>query len=326
MRLSKQNPVACGGSIKCVFSVDVEDWFHILDVASTPDITAWDGLPSRVERNFLGLLEIFEQRGARVTCFFLGWVAERFPHLVKEAASRGHEIASHGYAHRLVYQMSPKAFYQDAVRAKKTLEDVAGQAVWGYRAAGFSLTHGTEWFFDKLIEADYVYDSSVFPAQHGHGGLEKGNRKPYWIERVSGRLAEFPVTVAEVFGRPFCFFGGGYLRLFPYNVIRTMTRRVLGEPRPVIFYVHPREIDPDHPRLSMNWRRRFKSYVNLKSTKPKIERLLDEFEITSFERFIRGETAAGKATRAEVMSGLLRTVPTSHMDPGVGLPEGLRQV
>jgi polysaccharide deacetylase family protein (PEP-CTERM system associated) len=326
MRLSKQNPVACGGSIKCVFSVDVEDWFHILDVASTPDITAWDGLPSRVERNFLGLLEIFEQRGARVTCFFLGWVAERFPHLVKEAASRGHEIASHGYAHRLVYQMSPEAFYQDAVRAKKTLEDVAGQAVWGYRAAGFSLTHGTEWFFDKLIEADYVYDSSVFPAQHGHGGLEKGNRKPYWIERVSGRLAEFPVTVAEVFGRPFCFFGGGYLRLFPYNVIRTMTRRVLGEPRPVIFYVHPREIDPDHPRLSMNWRRRFKSYVNLKSTKPKIERLLDEFEITSFERFIRGETAAGKATRAEVMSGLLRTVPTSHMDPGVGLPEGLRQV
>jgi hypothetical protein len=107
-----------------------------------------------------------------------------------------------------------------------------------------------------------------------------------------------------------------------------MTRRVLGEPepRPVIFYVHPREIDPDHPRLSMNWRRRFKTYVNLKSTKPKIERLLDEFEITSFERLIRGETAAGKATRAEVMSGLLRTVPTSHMDPGVGLPEGLRQV
>jgi polysaccharide deacetylase family protein (PEP-CTERM system associated) len=312
--------------MKCVFSVDVEDWFHILDLPFTPDITAWDSLPSRVERNFLRLLEIFEQRGVHVTCFFLGWVGERFPHLVKEAARRGHEIASHGYAHRLVYQMSPEAFYRDAVRAKRILEDVAGQAVWGYRAAGFSLTHGTEWFFDKLIEAEYVYDSSVFPARRGHGAMEDGNRTPYWVERVSGRLAEFPVSVAEVLGKPFCFFGGGYLRLFPYLVIRTMTRRVLGEPRPVIFYVHPREIDPDHPRLSMNWKRRFKSYVNLKSTKPKIERLLDEFQITSFERFIRGETAAGRATRAEVMSGLLRMVPASSMDPAVGSPAGLRQV
>jgi polysaccharide deacetylase family protein (PEP-CTERM system associated) len=312
--------------MKCIFSVDVEDWFHILDLPFTPDITAWDGLPSRVERNFLRLLEIFEQRGVRVTCFFLGWVGERFPHLVKEAARRGHEIGSHGYAHELVYQMTPDAFYQDAVRAKRILEDVAGQAVWGYRAAGFSLTHGTDWFFDKLIEAEYVYDSSVFPARRGHGGMEKGNRRPYWIERGSGRLAEFPVSVAEVLGKSFCFFGGGYLRLFPYLVIRTMTRRVLREPRSVIFYVHPREIDPDHPRLSMNWKRRFKSYVNLKSTKPKIERLLDEFQITSFERLIRGETAAGSATRAEVMSGLLRMVPASSMDADMGSPEGLRQV
>jgi polysaccharide deacetylase family protein (PEP-CTERM system associated) len=312
--------------INCVFSVDVEDWFHILDLPVTPDITAWDGLPSRVERNFLRLLEIFEQRSVRVTCFFLGWVGERFPHLVKEAARRGHEIASHGYAHELVYQMSPEVFYQDAVRAKRTLEDVAGQAVWGYRAAGFSLTPGTEWFFDKLIEAEYVYDSSVFPARHGHGSMQDGNRRPYWIERVSGRLAEFPVSVAAVLGKPFCFFGGGYLRLFPYLVIRTMTRRVLQEPRPVIFYVHPREIDPDHPRLSMNWKRRFKSYVNLKSTKPKIERLLDEFQITSFERLIRGETAAGRATRAEVMSGLQRMVPASSMDADVRSSEGLRQV
>ena len=312
--------------MKCVFSVDVEDWFHILDLPSTPDVTEWDRLPSRVEGNFLRLLEIFEQRGVRVTCFFLGWIGERFPHLVKEAARHGHEIASHGYTHGLVYQMSPEAFYQDALRAKRILEDVAGQAVWGYRAAGFSLTHGSDWFFDKLIEAEYVYDSSVFPARHGHGAMEDGNRAPYWIERVSGRLAEFPVSVAEVLGRPLCFFGGGYLRLFPYLVIRKMTRRVLEEPRTVIFYVHPREIDPDHPRLPMNWKRRFKSYVNLKSTRPKIERLLDEFQFTSFEQLIRGETAAGKGTRAEVMSGLARMVPASSMDPDVGSLEGLGQV
>jgi polysaccharide deacetylase family protein (PEP-CTERM system associated) len=303
--------------LKCVFSVDVEDWFHILDLPSTPDVSEWDDLPSRVERNFLQLLEIFEQRGVRVTCFFLGWVAKRFPHLVKEAAKRGHEIGSHGYAHSLVYRMSAAAFYQDAVGAKKILEDVTGEAVWGYRAAGFSLTHETEWFFDKLIEAEYLYDSSVFPARHGHGAMDDGSRAPYWIERVSGRLAEFPVSVTEIFGKPLCFFGGGHLRLFPYPVIRTMTRRILAEPRSVIFYVHPREIDPDHPRLSMNWKRRFKSYVNLKSTKPKIERLLDEFQITSFEGLIRGETAAGKATRVELVNGLLRMMPASRMDPDV---------
>jgi polysaccharide deacetylase family protein (PEP-CTERM system associated) len=300
---------------KCVFSIDVEDWFHILDLPSTPDVTEWDSLPSRVEQNFLRLLDIFEHRGVRVTCFFLGWVAKRFPHLVKEAAKRGHEIGSHGYAHSLVYRMSAAAFYEDALSAKKILEDVTGETVWGYRAAGFSLTHETEWFFDKLIEAEYIYDSSVFPAQHGHGAMEDGNRAPYWIERASGRLAEFPVSVTEVLGKPFCFFGGGHLRLFPYPVIRTMARRILAEPRCVIFYVHPREIDPDHPRLSMNWKRRFKSYVNLKSTKPKIERLLDEFQITSFERLIRGETAAGKATRVELVNGLLRMVPASRMNP-----------
>jgi polysaccharide deacetylase family protein (PEP-CTERM system associated) len=300
---------------KCVFSIDVEDWFHILDLPSTPDVTEWDRLPSRVELNFLRLLDIFERRDVRVTCFFLGWVAKRFPHLVKEAAKRGHEIGSHGYAHSLVYRMSPVAFYEDAVSAKKILEDVTGEAVWGYRAAGFSLTHETEWFFDKLIEAEYIYDSSVFPAQHGHGAMEDGNRAPYWIERASGELVEFPVSVAEVFGKPFCFFGGGHLRLFPYPVIRTMTRRILAESRSVIFYVHPREIDPGHPRLSMNWKRRFKSYVNLKSTKPKIERLLDEFQITSFEGLIRGEMAVGRAGRVEIVNALHRMVPASGMNP-----------
>jgi polysaccharide deacetylase family protein (PEP-CTERM system associated) len=294
---------------KCVFSVDVEDWFHILDLAATPDVVEWNGLPSRVEQNFLRLLEVFEKHEARVTCFFLGWVAERFPHLVKEAARHGHEIASHGYTHRLVYQISPEAFVEDALRSKAILEDISGRAVWGYRSAGFSVIRGADWFFDKLIEAGYLYDSSVFPALRGHGGMTGGDLSPHWIERPSGRLFEFPVTVAEVLGKPICFFGGGYLRFFPYRIIRTMTQRVLRESRPVIFYVHPREIDPEHPRLAMNWRRRFKSYVNLKSTQPKIEQLLTEFQVTSFERLIHGE-AAGAPTREEVMLGLQRMAPS----------------
>ncbi|HKV29061.1 MAG TPA: XrtA system polysaccharide deacetylase [Candidatus Acidoferrales bacterium] len=294
--------------MKCVFSIDVEDWFHILDLPTTPDVAEWAALPSCVERNFMRLLEIFEQRDTRVTCFFLGWIGERFPNLVKEAVRQGHEIASHGYAHRLVYQTTPESFYEDAVRSKEILEDISGRAVWGYRSAGFSVTHETEWFFDKLIEAGYIYDSSVFPAPRGHGGMSGGKRSPYWIERPSGELFEFPVSVADVFGKAWCFFGGGYLRFFPYPVIRMMTRRVLKESRPVIFYVHPREIDPSHPRMRMNWQRRFKSYVNLESTMPKIERLLSEFPVTSFEHLIRNETI-GAGTRSEVIRGLREMVP-----------------
>lgn len=291
--------------MKCVFSVDVEDWFHILDLPTTPSLNEWDGLSSRVERNFLHLLEIFEERDVHVTCFFLGWVAERFPHLVREAVRHGHEIASHGYAHRLVYEMTPEEFFQDAMRSKAVLEDVSGRPVWGYRSAGFSVVRGTEWFFDKLIAAGYVYDSSVFPARRGHGGMTGESQSPYWIERESGSLFEFPVTVTEILGKPVCLFGGGYLRFFPYSVIRKMARRVLEESRPVIFYVHPREIDPKHPRLAMSWRRKFKSYVNLESTLPKIKQLLSEFQVTSFERLI-SEDATAAETREEIVFGLQR--------------------
>lgn len=294
--------------MKCVFSVDVEDWFHILDVPSAPDLAQWGNLSSRVERNFRVLLETFEQKGVTVTCFFLGWIAERFPSLVREAVSQGHEIASHGYAHKLTYQMTPDAFYQDAVRSKKILEDIAGRAVWGYRAAGFSVTHNTDWFFDELIAAGYLYDSSVFPAERGHGGMAGQRRAPFWIMRPAGQLFEFPVSVAEVLGKSICFFGGGYLRVFPYGVIRRMTRNVLSEGRPVIFYIHPREIDPEHPRLPMNWNRRFKSYVNLNSTMPKIRRLLTDFPVTSFERLIEGGQMAS-GTSAGLIDGLQRMAP-----------------
>lgn len=272
---------------KCIFSVDVEDWFHILDLPSTPPISDWDRLPSRVERNFLRLLDMFSERNASVTCFFLGWVARKFPHLVKEAAGRGHEIASHGYAHRLVYQMTREEFLEDAVKSKMILEDAAGQPIWGYRSAGFSVTQGTPWFFESLMEAGYRYDSSVFPAPRGHGGIKSAQFAPYLYGGSGRPLIEFPMTVRKVFGKPICFYGGGYLRLFPYSIIRRMTSDVLAGGRPVIFYVHPREIDPHHPRLAMGLARKFKSYFNLRSTEPKIRRLLSEFELVTFEKYIR---------------------------------------
>ncbi|MBZ5516292.1 MAG: DUF3473 domain-containing protein [Acidobacteriia bacterium] len=281
-----------GAAAKCIFSVDVEDWFHILDVPSTPPMAQWDALPSRVERNFLKLLDIFAEKDVRVTCFFLGWVAQKFPSLVREACRRGHEIASHGYAHRLVYEMTAQEFFEDVSRSKHLLEDLSALPVFGYRCSGFSVTERTPWFFDRLTEAGYRYDSSVFPAPRGHGGLAGAAYAPYSVTGTANGLIEFPLTVKKVFGRPVCFFGGGYLRLFPYFLIRRMTSEVLQEGRPVIFYVHPREIDPKHPRLPMGAARRFKSYINLASTEDKVRRLASEFETTTFATFIRENAGA----------------------------------
>ena len=272
--------------MKCIFSVDVEDWFHILDVPSTPCPGDWDQLPSRVEKNFRHLLDIFSETNVQTTCFFLGWVAQRFPHLVREAAARGHEIASHGFYHQLVHAADSSQFYSDILRARQLLEDVSGRPVLGYRAPGFSVKSCSPWFFDQVAEAGYQYDSSVFPATCEHGGLSNALHDPHHVHTRSGDIVEFPVTVARLLGRRVCVFGGGHLRLAPLPLIERLATQVLGERRPVIFYIHPREIDPSHPRLEMGVRRRFKSYVNLGSTERKLRRLLSLYEFTTFETFM----------------------------------------
>ncbi len=271
----------------CVFSVDVEDWFHILELESGPSVEEWEALPSRVERNFRRLLDVFSETDTRVTCFFLGWVAQRYPHLLREAAQRGHEIASHGHHHLLIHHVSRAEFLEDAAAAKKVLEDICGRPVVGYRASGFSVTDQTPWFFSALVEAGYQYDSSVFPAARAHGGgFKQGKLSPYLVKTENGEITEFPMSVASIAGKRLCFFGGGYLRLFPLPLIRHMTRRVLREGRPAIFYLHPREIDPDHPRLPMSAVRRFKCYVNLRGTERKVRCLLSEFSMGSFAQWI----------------------------------------
>lgn len=275
-----------GSAQKCVFTVDVEDWFHILALPKMPDLAEWSALPSHVGKNFHAMLEIFRDRQVRVTCFFLGWVAERFPELVKAAADDGHEIASHGYAHTLVYQMTPQQFLEDVSKSKQIIEDISGTEVIGYRAPGFSVTQDTPWFFDQLAQAGYRFDSSIFPGPRQHGGLDTWSRHQSTVETPHGRIEEFPITVSPVLGRPMCFFGGGYLRLAPYSLIRKMSKRVLDEGRPVIFYVHPREIDIGHPRMRMNAMRRFKSYVNLDTTRGKIERILQDFTFTTFDALL----------------------------------------
>jgi polysaccharide deacetylase family protein (PEP-CTERM system associated) len=271
----------------CVFSIDVEDWFHIMDLPSAPSMNEWKDLPARVEGNFRKLIDMLDMYGVKGTCFFLGWVAERFPHLVREAADRGHEVASHGYAHDLVYELSPQRFLADISHSKTLLEQIAGKPVQGYRAPGFSVTSATPWFFEKVAQAGYRYDSSVFPAERQHGGLASFASAPCSVETAMGSITEIPISVTRVAGRQMCFFGGGYLRLFPLAIIRRKAREVLADGRPVVFYLHPREIDPDHPRLPMPLARRLKSYIGLRTTENKLHSLLTEFKFMPFRQLLQ---------------------------------------
>jgi polysaccharide deacetylase family protein (PEP-CTERM system associated) len=280
--------------MKSVFTIDVEDWFHILDIDSSPSMAEWDFMPSRVETNFLRLLDLLSESGGQCTCFFLGWVANKYPQLVKEARKRGHEIASHGYEHRLVYSMTATEFREDILKARDIIEQIAGINVLGYRAPGFSVTKATPWFYDELLAGGYSYDASVFPATRGHGGMKDAYRLPQVVATTNdGRtLIEFPQSVVSLLGRHVCFFGGGYLRLAPCSIIRAMGKRVADQGGPLIFYIHPRDIDPYQPRLAMSAGRRFKAYVNLRSTEEKLRFVLRHFSMMSFQALLAGERAA----------------------------------
>lgn len=233
-------------------AVDVEDWFHILDIDAAPDLAEWGRLESRVERNVRTILDEFEAAGAKGTFFYIGWVAERFPELIRETQRRGHEIACHGYAHQLVRSQSQAEFAADIRKAKRILEDLTGAPVCGYRAPGFSITAATPWAFDEIAAAGFEYDSSVFPGAHGHGGLRNAPLAPHWLTTAHGNIFEFPSSVVPILGQQIAFFGGGYLRLFPYWLVEAMARLIIGPGRPVIYYLHPREVDPGHPRLPMS--------------------------------------------------------------------------
>jgi polysaccharide deacetylase family protein (PEP-CTERM system associated) len=250
---------------------ELEDWFHILDSDRVPKMEEWTALPLCAERNIDTLLQLFHDTRVRATFFCLGWMAERMPHVVRRCRSAGHEIGSHGYAHIMARRDNRAIFRADIVRAKRILEDITGEEVAGFRSPGFSVTNGNTWFFDVVAEAGYRYDASVFSAHHAHGGFHGGELGPHAIQTSSGILSEIPVSAVKVLGYPICFFGGGYLRISPLPVIRWGTRQLQKQQRPLIVYVHPREIDPDHPRLPLGFWRRFKCYNNLQSTLPKLK-------------------------------------------------------
>lgn len=262
---------------------DVEDYFQVSAFAPYIERAAWDAQPCRVERNVERLLALFDEAGARGTFFTLGWIAQRYPQVVRAIVAAGHELASHGYGHERASALSVADFRNDVVRAKKLLEDIGGVAIHGYRAPSFSISQGNLWAFDVLTDAGYHYSSSVYPVRHDHYGMPDAPRFPY---RPRQQLVEIPISTLQVGGRNLPVGGGGYFRLLPYQLSRWGIGRVNARDRqPAIFYFHPWEIDPDQPRIAKaGFKSRFRHYLNLHRTEPRLRCLLRDFRWDRVDR------------------------------------------
>ena len=263
--------------IKNAMTIDVEDYFQVSAFAPHIPRNQWDNLPCRVERNVMRILGMLDRHSAKATFFTLGWIAERYPHLVREIVAGGHELASHGYGHLRASDQSESEFRTDVTQAKKLLEDIAGVAVNGYRAPSFSIGHKNLWALDVLNDAGYLYSSSIYPIRHDHYGMPDAPRFKF-LPRAHG-LVELPPTTLRLMGRNFPASGGGYFRLLPYALSAWMMRRVNEQDgEPGIFYFHPWEIDPEQPRQrGIGMKTRFRHYVNLPRMEGRLERLLQDF-------------------------------------------------
>lgn len=263
------------------FTVDVEDYFHVEAFANAIHRDSWPQLEYRCERNVYRMLEMLAERSVRGTFFVLGWVADRSPQLVRDIAAAGHEVACHGHSHQLVYRQSRQQFADETRYAKELLEDLTGSPVLGYRAASFSITKVSMWALDTLIDLGFTYDSSVFPVRHHDNyGIPEAPLGPCRMRAPSGRtLIEVPLSVAEFGGVRVPVSGGGYFRLFPYWLSRAGMRRIEREGnRPLVFYVHPWEIDVDQPRVQAGLVSRLRHYNNIGRCESRLRRLLGDFK------------------------------------------------
>lgn len=266
-----------------VASVDVEDYFQVEAFARMIKRDEWGEYPSRVEANTLRLLDIFDESGVKGTFFVLGWIADRYPNIVREIVNRGHEPACHSYWHRLVYTLTPEEFRRDTAIAKDCIEQAAGQKVWGYRAPSFSITKRCLWALDILADAGFRYDSSIFPVRHDWYGIPDAPRKPFRIPTPSGTLTEYPMATFTFTNTPnLPVGGGGYLRLLPSWYTRLGMKRAWQQGVTVITYIHPWEIDPEQPRMAASLKSRIRHYTNLAKAKDRLKELLAMGEFHPF--------------------------------------------
>ncbi len=280
-------------SITNALTIDVEDYFQVSAFAPHIARSEWSTRECRIERNVNLILEMLDTRNTKATFFTLGWIAERYPRLVRQIVNEGHELASHGYAHERASEQTEAAFFADVHLAKIVLEDLADSEVNGYRAPSFSIGVGNLWAFDCLARAGYRYSSSVYPIRHDHYGMPHSPRFAY---EVRPGLMEIPITTLRMLNRNFPSSGGGYFRLLPYALSRWMLNRVNKDDRESgVFYFHPWEIDAGQPRISgISRKTRFRHYVNIHRMEGRLNRLLGDFKWGRMDHIFLGRlTASG---------------------------------
>jgi polysaccharide deacetylase family protein (PEP-CTERM system associated) len=255
--------------------VDLEEYFQVSNLARVIDRAHWDALPSRVTESTQRLLDLFDRTGSRATFFVLGWVAERHAKLVREIADRGHEIACHGYAHDLVYDLGPRRFREDLRRARAVVQDATGIVMEGYRAPSYSITRASLWALPILAEEGFRYDSSIFPIRHHRYGIPDFVRHPVTLDLGGATLREFPLTTLPLGPLNFPLAGGAYLRFLPGVLFRLGFARLVRAGEPTVLYLHPWEIDPDQPRQPVGWKVRVNHYFNLHRVEERLRRLLE---------------------------------------------------
>ncbi|KAF5029109.1 hypothetical protein DSECCO2_652020 [anaerobic digester metagenome] len=285
-------------------TIDVEDYFQVTAFSGVVQRDDWPIYPSRVEGNTRRVFDLLDAYSLKGTFFVLGWVADHFPGLVKEIAHRRHEVGCHGYDHELIYNQSPDKFRQDVRRTKTMLEDITGTPILGYRAPSYSITEKSLWALDILIEEGFTYDSSIFPIVHDNYGIPGAERFPHDIRRESGSIREFPLTTLNMSlpGRTMSLpiAGGGYLRLFPAEVIHWGMRRINQvEKQPTVLYFHPWELDPDQPRIKARLRSRFRHYVNLDLTEDKLCHLFKYLDFGTMSEVLGMNGAAEEKVAAD---------------------------
>jgi len=259
-----------------ILTFDIEEWFHILDNRSTKTEKDWSQYESRIHQNMDRIYEILDNNNAKASFFVLGWIAEKYPEIVRAISDKGFEIGSHTTMHQLVYQQDENQFRTDVERSIKSLEDISGEKVKMFRAPGFSITEKNKWAFEVLYELGIEIDSSIFPANRTHGGLPNyGTSKPSILKYNGVQLKEFPINTHTILGEPVIYSGGGYFRIAPYFLIKQWTI----EDDYIMSYFHPRDFDPSQPMIqSLSFLRKFKSYTGLKNAKIKLEKWLTDFD------------------------------------------------
>jgi polysaccharide deacetylase family protein (PEP-CTERM system associated) len=286
-------------------SVDVEDWFQVLNMAHVIDRAEWDRFELRCGDSTRRLLDLFARRSAKATFFFLGWIAERLPDLVSEVHAAGHEVGSHGYDHRLLPDLGREGFAQDLERTATILHALTGKRPEVFRACTWSIGRKTPWAIDELLRAGITVDSSIQPVRHPDYGVPGARTTPYRLCGEGGELVEFPPLTWDVLGRSLPVGGGGYLRLFPLALLDAGLRQKERAGVPGCIYLHPWEVDPEQPRQALGGLRGFRHYVNLKRTFGKLDRLLERHSFTTLSGALaqRGPSWAAKlpALRANVL-------------------------